>query len=384
MEHNPRMKGRMIKMLIFVGLLFGGIFAYKIFISLMIKKSITSNKAPLVTVSAMKAEYSDWQPQLKASGSLRAIRGVNVTTELAGMVATIYFTPGAFVEQNDILVQLNANSDIAFLHSLEANAELARITYERDKAQYWVKAISKQTLDADAANLKSLRAQVAQQAATVAKKTIRAPFKGRLGISAVNPGQYVNPGDSVTMLQTLDPIYADFYLPQQTLGQIKVGQAVTVTSDTYPGKEFKGKITTINPGVDVSTRNVGVEATIDNSKYELAPGMFAAVAVEVGSLEHYLTLPQTAISFNPYGELVYVIRESRPKKSEEKPVLTATQVFVETGDTRGDQIAILKGIKEGDLIVTSGQLKLKNGSRVAIDNSIVPSNSPNPKAPDEH
>lgn len=383
MDFNPRIKKRMSKMLIFVGLLFGGIFIYKGFISLMIKMSIASNKTPTITVSAMKVDYSLWQPQITASGSLRAIRGVNVTTELAGLVATIYFTPGAFVEQNTLLVQLNANSDLALLRSLEANAELAKITYFRDKAQYRIKAVSKQTLDIDAANLKSLRAQVAQQAATVAKKTIRAPFKGRLGISAVNPGQYLNPGDSIVMLQTLDPIYADFYVPQQALAQLKVGQGVTVISDTYPGKHFRGKITTINPAVDTSTRNVGVEATIDNPHYELAPGMFAAVAVDIGTAERFLTLPQTAVSFNPYGELVYVIKENT-QDHKDKPILTATQVFIETGETRGDQVTVLKGLKEGDRIVTSGQLKLKNGSRVAINNSVVPSNNPQPHAPDEH
>jgi len=383
MDMNPQTKKRMIKMLILVGILFGCIFLYKAFISLMIKRSLASNATPTISVSAMRVDYSPWQPQITASGSLRAIRGVNVTTELAGLVATIYFTPGAFVEQDTVLVQLNANSDTALLHSLEANAELAKITYYRDKAQYRAQAVSKQTLDADAANLKSLLAQVAQQAATVAKKTIRAPFKGRLGISTINPGQYLNPGDSVVMLQTLDPIYADFYVPQQALAQVKVGQVVSVTSDTYPNKSFKGKITTINPAVDASTRNVMVEATIDNSQYELAPGMFAAVTVEVGTAERFLTLPQTAISFNPYGELVYVIKEGTADKNKQ-PVLTVTQKFVETGETRGDQVTILNGLKEGDRVVTSGQLKLKNGSRVAINNKVVPSDNPQPRAPNEH
>lgn len=383
MHFDPQIKKRMRKMLIFVGILFGTIFIYKAIIAFMIKLAISSNRAPIVEVSAMKAEYAPWQPQLNASGSLRAIRGVNVTTELAGMVATIYFTPGSFVDQNTVLVQLNAKSDLALLHSLEANAELAKVTYLRDKAQYQVRAVSKQTLDADAANLKSLRAQVEQQAAIMAKKTIRAPFSGRLGISKVNPGQYVNPGDTIVMLQTLNPIYADFYFPQQALAQLKVGQSVIVTTDTYPGKEFKGEITTINPAIDASTRNVEVEATIENPQLELTPGMFAAVTVKAGSPNSYLTLPQTAISFNPYGELVYVLQPSE-KKHQGKPVLTAKQTFVVTGDTRGDQIAILKGVKAGDQIVTSGQLKLKNGSQVIINNSIVPSNNPNPIIFDEH
>lgn len=383
MDFDPRINKRMRKMLILVGILFGGIFIYKGIASLMLRYFILSSGAPVINVSAMKAEYEFWQPQISAAGSLRAIRGVNVTTELAGLVQTIYFTPGASVEQNTLLVQLNAISDIALLHSLEANAELAKVTYLRDKAQYAAKAVSKQTLDTDAANLKSLRAQVAQQAATVAKKTIRAPFAGRLGISAINPGQYLNPGDTIVMLQTIDPIYADFFVPQQALARIKVGQLVTITTDTFPGKSFTGKITTINPAVDTSTRNVGVEATIANPEAKLAPGMFATVTVNTDAPQRYLTLPQTAISFNPYGELIYVIKENGQDKKG-KSILTASQVFVETGETRGDQIAVLKGLKDGEQVVTSGQLKLKNGSRVAINNSVVPPNNPTPSAPDEH
>ena len=198
------------------------------------------------------------------------------------MVKYIYFTPGAAVQQGTVLVQLNADSDVAQLLALQATAELARITYERDKAQYAFKAVSKQTVDADIQNLKNAQAQVAQQAATVAKKTIRAPFTGRLGISAVNPGQYLNPGDKIVTLQTLDPIYVDFYLPQQALAQLQMGQAVAVTTDTFPHQIFNGKITTIDPAVDTSTRNVEVEATLSNPKYQLTPGMFAAAEVDTG------------------------------------------------------------------------------------------------------
>ena len=383
MNFDPQMKKRMRIMLIFVSVLFGCIFAYKMFTSIMIKMYIAANQSPVISVSAMEASYSSWQPQLSATGSLRAIRGVNVTTELAGMVQGIYFTPGSSVKEQTLLVQLNAVSDNALLHSLEANAELAKVTYLRDKAQYAAQAVSKQTVDADAANLKSLLAQVAQQAATVAKKTIRAPFAGRLGISTVNPGQYVNPGDMIVTLQTLDPIYIDFYLPQQSLAAIKVGQPVKVRTDAFPGKDFSGQITTVNPAVDTSTRNVEVEATLNNPTMELTPGMFAQVVVDTAEAKPQLTLPMTAISFNPYGQLVYLIEESGQDKKGE-PILTVHQAFVITGETRGDQVAILQGIKAGDKVVTSGQLKLKNGSLVAINNSIVPANNPNPSAPDDH
>lgn len=383
MEFDQNTKKRLRIMLICVGILFGTIFLYKGAKGLIFYWFISANRAPIISVSAMKVGYSLWQPQLTASGSLRAIRGVNVTTEVAGMIKIIYFTPGASVKKGDVLVQLNADSDIAYLYSLKANADLAAVTYSRDKAQYQVNAVSKQTLDTDAATLKSLRAQVSQQSAMVLKKTIRAPFDGRLGISAVNLGQYMNPGDMVVNLQALNPIYADFFVPQQSLSQLKVGQEITLKSDTFPEKIFKGTVTTINPAVDSSTRNIEVEATIDNPKYELVPGMFAVVTVNTGAAASYLTLPQTAVTFNSYGELVYLIKLIKTDRKG-RSILAAEQAFVITGETRGDQIVILKGVKEGDSVVTSGQLKLKNDTLVAINNTITPSNNPTPITSDEH
>jgi membrane fusion protein, multidrug efflux system len=368
-------------MLIALGILFGVIFLYKEFQSYMTNRFLSSQK-PIFTVSTIKTSYSAWQPTIRATGSIRAIKGVNVTTELAGMVQKIYFTPGSYVTEGTVLVQLNADAEIGQLQSLQANAALALITYDRDVAQFAIHAVSKQTVDTDRENLRSIRGQVAQQAATVAKKTIRAPFTGRLGISYVNPGQYINTGDKVASLQTLDPIYMDFYIPQQELARIKVGQLVNVTSDIFRGKKFNGKVTTIDPAVDTDTRNVTVEATLPNPTKELTPGMFAYVTVDVGSPIKYLTLPQTAVSFNSYGDIVYVVHD-QGKDEQGKPVLIARQVFVTTGDTRGDQIAILKGIKEGDTVVTAGQQKLKNNSRVTINNTILPSNDPNPTVVNE-
>ena len=378
---KAEIKKRMLLMLLAVAILLGSIFISKA-ISTWLNVRAMMSMSQLVSVSAMKAGYSSWQPLIKASGSLRAIKGVSVTSELAGMVQTISFVPGAIVNQGDLLVQLNINSDVAQLHSLQANAELAKINYDRDVAQFKANGVSKAVVDSDAANLKSLNAQVDQQVATVAKKTIRAPFTGRLGISAVNPGQYINPGDKVVTLQQLDPIYADFYVPQQELAKLKVGMGVTILADTFPGKSFHGKITTIDPLVDTSTRNVEVEATIENNELLLTPGMFSTVEVVIGMPQRYLTLPQTAITFNPYGDIVYILKQTGKDKNG-KPVLTATQSFVTTGETRGDQITILKGLKAGDTVVTSGQLKLKNNTQVTINNSIVPSNNPAPKVVDE-
>lgn len=366
-------------MLIGVGILFGLVFGWKGIKAIMIKKYLSSMQQPAVVVSTMKVDSSSWQPKLKSVGSLRAQVGVNVTTELGGMVQTIHFTPGDEVKKGDLLVQLNASSELGQLHSLQAQVELAKITYNRDKAQFNVHAVSKQVVDADEWNLKNLQAQVEQQAATVEKKTIRAPFSGHLGINNINPGQYLNVGDTITTLQALDPVYADFYLPQQALAKLKIGQTVTVFTDTFPDQTFNGKITTIQPAVDAATRNVQVEATIPNPQFKLKPGMFAQVEVDSAKPENYLTIPQSAVSFNPYGDIVFIVKDSGKKDSKNQPILIAEQVFVTVGDSRGDQLAILKGLKAGDTIVTSGQLKLNNGSTITVNNKIQPSNEASPK-----
>ncbi len=375
------MAQRMTVMLILLAGLFGSIFIFKTIKAYMFMKFM-SGMDQTVTVSAMEAHYEPWLPRLKATGSIRAIKGVDVTTEIAGLVRTIYFTPGADVKQGTLLVQLNIDADIAQLQSLEAAAELAKITYNRDKAQYAIHAVSKATVDNDSADLKSKNAQVAQQAATVAKKIIRAPFDGHLGICAVNPGQYVNPGDKVVTLQALNPIYVDFYLPQQALVQLKISQPIALTTDTYPGQTFTGKITTIDPKVDPATRNVAVEATMDNPKHQILPGMFGTVEITTGAPKSYLTLPQTAVSYNSYGDIVFIVKQTG-KNKQGKPILTVQQSFVTVGPTRGDQVAILSGLKKGDLVVTAGQIKLRNGTQVTINNSVVPSNNPAPNPVNE-
>ena len=376
------MTKRMLIMLIIVGLLFGGLFGYKIFTARMIKKFMAAGQSPPAIVTTVKAELLTWQPQLKAVGSLRAMRGVDVSSEISGIVRTLHFKSGDEVKSEQILVQLNADADVALLHSLEAAAELANTVYERDKKQFEVQVISQATLDSDAADLKSKKAQVAQQAAIVDKKTICAPFAGRLGISTVNPGQYVNPGDKIVTLQLLDSVYVDFYLPQQELSLLSIGQKVTVSTDTYPGRTFAGKITAINPKVDPDTRNVQVEATIANPKHKLLPGMYATVEVIAGEVQRNITLPQTAVTYNPYGDTVYIVEESG-KSQDGKPLLIAKQTFVSVGRTRGDQVAILTGIKEGSIVVSSGQLKLKNGSVVIVNNQIQPSNDEAPRPVDQ-
>ena len=373
---------RMFIMLVCAALVFGGIFGYKAFVSHQMKKAMASQQAPAVTVSTTTARMLPWQPQLKAVGTVRAMRGVDVTTEIAGLVRAIYFKSGDNIHKGQVLVQLNADSDRALLHSLEAEAELAKTTYDRDKQQFNVKAISQATLDVSQADLKSKKAQVDQQAALVDKKTIRAPFNGRVGISTVNPGQYLNPGDRIVTLQSFDSVYVDFFLPQENIARITLGQTVVVTTDTYPGRNFEGKITAVNPKVDPQTRNIEIEATIANPKHDLLPGMFTSVQVHAGELEHFITLPQTAITYNPYGETVFVV-EKAGQGPQGKPEWVAKQTFVTIGSLRGDQVAILKGIKAGDTVVTGGQLKLKSGSRVVINNNIQPSNEAAPEPTDQ-
>jgi membrane fusion protein, multidrug efflux system len=371
------MRRRLIIVLLSAGLLLAALVGFNLFKAHMIKQFMSQNSAPPQTVTTMTAEFSDWQPEVTSVGSLRAVRGVDVTTEVAGLVRSLKFQSGDEAKSGVVLVELNADSDIAQLHSLEAAADLSQTTYTRDKVQFEAQAISQAQLDSDAADLKNRRAQAEAQAALVAKKTLRAPFAGKLGITTVNPGQYLNPGDKVVTLQSIDPIFVDFRLPQQQLARISVGQTLRVTTDAFPGQNFEGKVTAIDPRVDPATRNFQVEASVNNSTRRLLPGMFARAAVLAGSVQRYLTLPQTAITYNPYGATVFVAL--KPPKGT---TLVAQQVFVTVSNTRGDQAAVVAGIKQGDTVVTSGSLKLKNGTPLVVDNKVQPKNDPSP-APQE-
>jgi len=335
------------------------------------------------TVSTAKVVAVEWQPQLSSVGTVMPFRGVDVTSEIAGLVREIKFKSGQTVRQNEILFVLNADSDIAQLHSLEANAELAATVLKRDKAQLAVEGVSQATVDADEADLKSKRALVAQQAALVDKKIIRAPFPGRLGITAINRGQYVNPGDKLVTLQTIDPIYVNFSVPQKQIASLKTNQNLTISSDAFPGVNFAGKVNAVNPLIDSGTRNVLVQAKLANEKMQLLPGMFANVSLDVGEKGKFIILPQAAITYNPYGSTVFVVKPGDKKDEKGNATLTVEQVFVETGMTRGDQVVITKGLTVGQEVVTSGQIKLKNGTNIVVDNSVVPANDPNPH-PQEH
>src|SRR5437899_1029505 len=375
------MTKRMIIMLVAVGVLFGGLFGFKAFLGGVIKKSISAQGVPPQTVSTAKAQFTEWQGEFQAVGTLRAVRGADLASEVSGLITAIHFQSGQEVAEGALLVQLNNESDVARLQSLMAAVELAEANYDRDQKQLAIQAVSQAVVDADAATLKSAKAQVSEQRALVAKKLVRAPFAGRLGIRAVDVGQYVNAGTKLVTLQALDPVYVDFYAPQKSLSKIALRQKITLKSDAFPGQQFTGEVSSIDPKVDPATRNIQVRATIRNPKRMLLPGMFATVAITSGAPQRHITLPQTAVSYNPYGDTVFVVEEH--KGQDGKASLLAQQKFVTTGGTRGDQVAILTGIKEGDTVVTAGQIKLRSGVPVIINNSMQPSNDPAPKPKDE-
>jgi membrane fusion protein (multidrug efflux system) len=336
---------------------------------------------PPQAVSTTVVALAAWQPRLEAVGSARAVNGANLSSQISGIVSAIHFESGADVKQGSPLVDLIADDDIAHLEALKATTELARLTYERDLRLVKTKAISEQTIDTDKWNLKNDEAQVAQQQALVDYKSIKAPFSGRLGIRQVDRGQFLAAGTTVVTLQQLDPIYVDFFLPEQALAQIKVGQHVAAKIDAYPGHVFDGAISAINSLVDVATRNVQIRATFNNPDSRLLPGMFATVNIDVGSAQRLVTLPQTAIAYNSYGNIVFLVEE-RGKDAAGKPLLVARQSFVTTGETRGDQVSILNGVKEGDTVVTAGQMKLRNDSPIVVNNAVQPLNDPNPQPVD--
>jgi membrane fusion protein (multidrug efflux system) len=370
-------------LLIAVAVVMGGIYGWqqfvaKKFIGPMLKAMASAPQ----TVSTTVAAASSWQSRTQALGSLRAVRGADLAAQASGVVDTIHIESGTEVPAGTVLLTLKPNDDSAKLVQLQAQAELAAITFKRDQEQLAAQAISQATVDADASSLKSARAQVVAQEALIEEKTVRAPFAGQLGIRQVDQGQYLSAGTTVVTLQALDPIFIDFYVPQQALSFMKVGQTVSATVDTYPGVSFGGKIVSINSKVDTASRNVQARASFANADRRLIPGMYATVEVDNGDAKTQITLPQSAITYNPYGDTVYVVQK---KGTDDKgnPKLTAQQRFVQLGDTRGDQVAVKSGVAAGEEIVTAGQVKLRNGSSIVINNKIVPNSDARPTPPNE-
>ena len=369
---------RIIGMVLGVILVVGAIAGWKIItVRAMIQKMSAMKPAPIV-VSSLKAPEEIWQRRIHAVGSFAAVQGVTITNELDGLVVGIPFEAGAPVAKGDLLVQLDLSTEQAQLASAQAAADLSQINLQRSQGLRSQNTNSQSDLDAAEAQARQTSASVEIIRAAIAKKTIRAPFAGRLGIRQISVGQFIKGGTAIVSLQALDPLYANFSLPQQELADLKSGQAVQVTVDTYPGAVFDGTINAINSKVDDSNRNVQVQATIANADERIKPGMFGGVEVVLPRQDKFVTLPQTAISYNPYGNSVYIVES---KGGPDGVVLTVRQQFVQLGDRRGDQVAVLKGVKPGEEVVTAGQLKLRNGTAVQINNAVNPDNSPAPTVP---
>lgn len=339
--------------------------------------ALPAHRPPPATVSAIRATRMSWQARVRATGEVRAVQGSDLSAEVAGIVDQIAFSSGQDVAAGTVLLRLRANDDDARLAQLQAVADLASANLVRDRMQFHAQAISRASLDADESNLRASLAQVAGMRAQMAEKVVRAPFAGRLGIRSVDVGQYLTAGTAVVTLQALDPIYVDFNIQQQALGGLAAGQAVEVHVDAWPGRVFRAVIASINSRVDASSRMVLVRAGLDNHDHALLPGMFAIVQVSTGAPQPRVTVPQSAISYNPYGNFVYVVSRGADGG------LSAQSRTVETGATRGDQVSIVSGVADGEQVVTAGQLKLRQGSPVVVDNSVQPSDNPSPVMQDE-
>jgi membrane fusion protein (multidrug efflux system) len=356
-----------IGLLIMIGIL-GGIKGLQI--DRMIAQGSQSVMPP-ETVTTTVAQKDSWESRLTAVGSLAAVQGVTVTAELTGKVVRIAFEPGTKVNAGDLLVQQDTSSEEAQLRAAEAAVELAKRNLERLKKLLDRRTIAQSQYDDAEAKYKEGVASADAIRAAIAKKTIRAPFAGRLGIRLVNLGQILNEGEPIVSLQSINPIFVNFSLPQQQLARVQPGLTVRVTSDALPGQVIEGKITAINPEVDAATRNIRIQATVANRQERLRPGMFVNVAVVLPASEDVLAVPATAVLYAPYSDSVFVVEEKQSENNKQ-PGLVVRQQVVQLGERRGDFVAVVSGLKAGETIVSTGTFKLRNGQAVVVDNTLAP------------
>jgi len=377
---RPRRRGRAVG--IAIGLLAAIlVFAFGIK-ALQIRKMMSTQMVmPPTTVSSATVKEEDWAPTLSAVGSISAVQGTVVSSELGGVVSQIAFENGGTAKKGDLLVQLDASAEEAQLKSAEADLELARSDLQRSRDLVGRKVISKAEIDAAESKFKQKEGGVEQMRSMIAKKTVRAPFDGQLGIRQVNLGQMINPGQQVVPLTSLDPVFADFALPQQYLGQLTRGLDVHVTTDALPGHVFNGKLTAINSMVDSSTRNITLQATLENPDHALRPGMFAKAEVTLPEKHKALVVPGSAISYAPFGDSVFVIEKKKDEKTGKESQVIRQQ-FVRVGEARGDLVAITQGLKAGETVVSTGVFKLRNGMTVTINNDLAPNPQVNPNPVD--
>jgi membrane fusion protein (multidrug efflux system) len=336
---------------------------------------------PSTTVTSALVKEEDWAPRLTAVGSVSPVQGAVVSTELAGVVSEIHFENGAGAKKGEVLMKLDASQEEALLRSAEADAQLAKTDLERARDLAIKKVVSGAEFDSAQSKFTRLNAVVDQMRSNIAKKSIIAPFDGQLGIRQVNVGQMINAGQQVVALTALDPVYVDFALPEQYLSKLAKGLDVTVRADAFPGRQFKGKLTAINSMVDPVTRNVPLQATLENADHALHPGMFAKIEVALAETKKTIVIPGSAVSYAPYGDSVFLIEKQKdPKTGKESEVLR--QEFVRVGEARGDFVAVIQGLKAGQTVVSTGVFKLRNGMAVTINNDLAPKPELNPKPAD--
>src|SRR5919106_3097848 len=354
-----------------------GVFAFGIKALQIGKMMSTPQTMPPTTVSSASVKEEDWAPRLTAVGSVSAVQGAVVSAELAGIVSAINFENGGEAKKGEVLMKLDASQEEALLRSAEAEAQLARTDLERSRDLAMKKVVSSAEFDSAQSKFTRLNAVVDQMRSSIAKKSLIAPFDGQLGIRQVNVGQMINAGQQVVALTALDRVYVDFALPQQYLGQLAPGLTVRVTTDALPDRVFDGKLTAINSMVDSSTRNISLQATLENPDHALRPGMFAKAEVTLPEKHKALVLPGSAISYAPFGDSVFVIEKKKDEKTGKESQVIRQQ-FVRVGEARGDFVAITQGLKAGEIVVSTGVFKLRNGMTVTINNDLAPNPQVNP------
>ncbi|MDJ0890381.1 MAG: efflux RND transporter periplasmic adaptor subunit [Gammaproteobacteria bacterium] len=352
-------------MLLLLAAVFGGIFGWKWHQGQQMAADRAGGPPP-ATVAVATVQEEVWRPYLSAVGSLAAVSGIQVTNEVAGQISAIHFESGQTVEAGDVLVQLDDRTDQASLKGLQAEQRLAKLRFKRVERLVREKSASRSDFDEARATLDNATAQVAAQQALIDKKRIRAPFAGRLGIRLVDLGEYMPPGASIVPLEALDPIYADFSLPERELSQVQVGQVIEVRVQPFPDQTFMGRISAIDPGMDTGTRSLRLRATLPNGDEKLRPGLFAEVRVKLGREDSVLTVPRTAVTYNPYGDSVFLVLDDGDR-------MTVQRRQIETGESRQGRIVVRSGLRAGDRIVSAGQVKLRNGQAILVDDKPAPS-----------
>ncbi len=362
------MKKPMVLMITALVVVFGAIFGFIEGRQVMIDRYLADFKPPPISVSAQTAQQQTWERSITAVGTLKAVQGIDVSTETSGLVSKIHFNAGEDLQSGAELVSLEDRVEVATLKSLNAQRRLAEINFERDQRLLGSKAISRTDFDKTESMLKDISAQVEKTQAIIARKHLRAPFAGRIGIPLVEPGQYLNEGQAVVTLQALDTLEVDFSLPEQQLPLLSVGQAVRCSVQAYPDQRFDGSIAAIDAKIDGNTRNVLVRARIPNTALALLPGMCVSVEVVIDASVVVVTVPETAISYNLYGDSIFVVKERQKAAGDAE--LFVERRYVKVGDRRDGRIAVLDGIAVGDQVVVAGALKLDAGAAVTIDNTV--------------